>query len=134
SLLRQAGVTQMNLEYLLSPNFPELSDFGQIYQADLASIGVNVSIKQADSAAFFDLINTVKFGGVYAITTARANLSPGITILSTAAFNPEQNNEGFASDAYSSLARALAQETDAQKQKDLYHQINDLLVDEAFAT
>jgi hypothetical protein len=45
---------------------------------------------------------------------ARANLAPGITVLSTRGFNPDFK-------------------TDAQKQKELYAQLNSLLVDEAFA-
>jgi peptide/nickel transport system substrate-binding protein len=133
SLLNQAGVGPFALEYLISPNFPELSDFGQIYQADLATIGVTATIKQADSAAFFDAINNRAYPGMYAITTARANLAPGITILSTQGFNPDQNNEGFTSDAYRQLATAMATETDPQKQKQVYSQMNELLVDEAFA-
>src|SRR4029077_765857 len=107
SLLAQAGVGPFTLEYLISPNFPELPDFGQIYQADLASIGVTATIKQADSAAFFDAINNRTYPGMYAITTARANLAPGITILSTQGFNPDVNNEGFSSPAYSQLANAI---------------------------
>ena len=131
SLVSQAG-GPFTIEYLISPNFPELSDFGQIYQADLASIGVTATIKQADSAAFFDAINNRTYPGMYAITTARANLAPGITILSTQGFNPDVNNEGFSSAAYSQLANAIATETDSQKQKQLYTQMNELLVDEAF--
>ena len=77
---------------------------------------------------------TITFPGLYAITTARANLSPGITILSTAGFNPDQNNEGFSSERTASSRTAIGQETDAAKQKQLYSQMNDLLVDEAFST
>ncbi|MBV8718079.1 MAG: hypothetical protein JOZ65_23680 [Chloroflexi bacterium] len=133
ALLVQAGVGPFSMEYLISPNFPELSTFGQIYQADLATIGVTLSIKQTESAAFFSAINNRTYPGMFAITSARANLAPGITILSTQGYNPDTNNEGFASPAYSTLASAISTETDAQKQKQLYAQLNDLLVDEAFA-
>src|SRR5581483_6663590 len=73
SLLAQAGVSNMTMDYLISPNFSELSDFGQIYQADLAKIGVKMTITQQDSTAFFDSINNRKYPGMYAITQARAN-------------------------------------------------------------
>jgi peptide/nickel transport system substrate-binding protein len=134
ALLSQAGVGPFQLEYLISPNFPELLDFGQIYQADLATIGVTLTIKQADSAAFFDAINKRTYPGMYTITSARAQLAPGITFLSTATFNSDQNNEGFSSEMYSQLARATATETDPQKQKQVYTQMNDLLLEEAFAS
>jgi peptide/nickel transport system substrate-binding protein len=133
ALLAQAGVGPFSMEYLISPNFPELSTFGQIYQADLATIGVTLTIKQTESAAFFSAINNRTYQGMFAITSARADLAPGITILSTQGFNPDLNNEGFSSPAYSALAAAMSTETDAQKQKQLYSQMNDMLVDEAFA-
>ena len=63
-----------------------------------------------------------------------AQLAPGITFSSTATFNSDQNNEGFSSDAYTQLARATATETDPQKLKQVYTQMNDLLLDEAFAS
>jgi peptide/nickel transport system substrate-binding protein len=133
SLLAQAGAGQFSMEYLISPNFPELSNFGQIYQADLATLGVSLTIKQLESAAFFAAINNRTYPGMFAITSARADLAPGITILSTQGFNPDTNNEGFSSDAYSQLAAAMATETDPVKQKQVYTQMNDLLLDEAFA-
>jgi peptide/nickel transport system substrate-binding protein len=133
TLLAQAGAAQFSMEYLISPNFPELSTLGQIYQADLATIGVTLTIKQSQSAAFFDAINNRTYGGMFAITSARANLAPGITVLSTQGFNADQNNEGFSSEPYSAVTSAIATETDAAKQKQLYAQLNSLLVDEAFA-
>jgi peptide/nickel transport system substrate-binding protein len=134
ALLSQVGVGPLPLDYLISPNFPELLDFGQVYQADLATIGVTLTIKQAESAAFFDAINKRTYAGMYSVTSARAQLAPGITFSSTATFNSEQNNEGFSSDAYTQLARATATETDPQKLKQVYTQMNDLLLDEAFAS
>jgi peptide/nickel transport system substrate-binding protein len=133
SLLAQAGAGAFSMEYLISPNFPELSSFGQIYQADLAALGVTLTIRQVESATFFDAINNRTYPGMFAITSARADLAPGITILSTQGFNPDMNNEGFASDAYSQLAAAMATETDPAKQKQIYMQMNALLLDEAFA-
>ena len=60
---------------------------------------------------------------MFAITSARANLAPGITILSTQGFNPDLNNEGFSSDAYSALATAISAETDPQKQKERLREV-----------
>ena len=77
ALLAQAGVGPFSLEYLISPNFPELSTFGQIYQADLATLGVTLSIKQTESAAFFTAINNRTYPGMFAITSARADLHAG---------------------------------------------------------
>ena len=134
ALLRDAGATSFELEYLISPNFPELADFGQIYQADLAKIGVALTIRQVDSAPFFDAINNRKYTGMYAITSARAQLQPDSMLLTGGATNPANNNSGYSSDTYTQLTDAAATETDPQKQKQIYSQLNDLLLDAAFNT
>jgi peptide/nickel transport system substrate-binding protein len=134
TLLKDAGVGPFELEYLISPNFPELSDLGQIYQADLAKLDVKLTIRQVDSATFFDMINNRKYTGMYAITSARAQLQPGSMLLTGGSTNPAGNNSGFKSDVYSQLLDASTTETDPQKQKQIYSQLNDLLLDEAFNT
>ncbi len=132
ALLAQAGVGNFETEMLLSPDFAELADFAQIFQADLAKIGVKLNIRKVESAAFFEEINSRKFPGMYAISTGRSQLQPGTLILSTGGLNPGGNNSGFKSDRYTELANAMAVETDAAKAKQIYSQLNDLLLDEAF--
>jgi ABC-type transport system substrate-binding protein len=46
--------------------------------------------------------------------------------------NPDDNNEGFRTDAYASLVAASLTETDPAKLKQIYSQINDILLDESF--
>ena len=53
------------------PNRPgdlEIRDFGQMYQSDLAKIGVKLNIVNLESAAFFDQVNNRKFKGMYQAT------------------------------------------------------------------
>src|SRR5262249_1675072 len=85
-----------------------------------------------ESAAFFDAINNRKYAGMYMIVTGRVQLQPGTVLLSSAGLNPVVNNSGFKSDQYTQLANATAVETDAQKARKLFRQINDLLLDESF--
>jgi peptide/nickel transport system substrate-binding protein len=134
TLLNEAGANNFTLEYLISPNFPELADFGQIYQADLAKIGVTLTIKQVDSATFFDEINNRKYSGMYAITSARAQLQPDSMLLTGGATNPANNNSGYSSDLYTQLTNEAAMESDPRKQQQIYSQLNDLLLDAAFNT
>ena len=47
--------------------------------------------------------------------------------------NPDVNNSGFKNDLYTQLVKSSATEADLQKRKQLYTQINDLLLDEAFS-
>src|SRR5581483_5471510 len=100
ALLAEAGATGLETEMLLGPDFPELSEFAQAYQADLAKIGVKLSIRQVESAAFFDSINNRKYPGMYMIVTGRAQLQPGTVLGSSAGTNPVTNNSGFKDDKY----------------------------------
>ncbi|HEU0168325.1 MAG TPA: ABC transporter substrate-binding protein, partial [Chloroflexota bacterium] len=52
SLLAQAGVSNLNVEIWPVSLYPELKDFAQIQQADLAKIGVTLTIKSVDLAAW----------------------------------------------------------------------------------
>ncbi len=47
-------------------------------------------------------------------------------------FNPARNNASFKTDAYVQLVNQAATEPDAAKRKQVYGQLNDLMVDEAF--
>jgi peptide/nickel transport system substrate-binding protein len=132
ALLTQAGVQGLETEFLISNDYPELSDLAQIYQADLLKVGVKLNIKRIESAAFFDSINNRKYPGMYAITVSRAQLEPP-NVLITSGMNPDVNNSGFKNDAYTQLVKSSATEPDLQKRKQLYTQINDLLLDEAFS-
>jgi peptide/nickel transport system substrate-binding protein len=132
ALLTEAGASGLETEMLLGPDFPELAQFAQIYQADLAQVGVKLTIKQLESAAFFDAIDNRKYAGMYMIVTGRVQLQPGTVLLSSAGLNPVVNNSGFKNDQYTQLANATAVETDAQKARQLFRQINDLLLDESF--
>ncbi|HEU0166328.1 MAG TPA: ABC transporter substrate-binding protein, partial [Chloroflexota bacterium] len=53
SLLQQAGVTSLEMDFLPNPPSTAQPDgFGQIYQADLAQIGIKLNIKELDNATW----------------------------------------------------------------------------------
>src|SRR5262249_46843484 len=53
SLLGQAGVSNLELEFVYAPTLPEYGIIAQVYQSDLAKIGITLSVKQMDIAALF---------------------------------------------------------------------------------
>jgi peptide/nickel transport system substrate-binding protein len=131
SMLASAGVTNLSMDILLNNSQDGLS-LAQIYQADLASIGITLNIKAMDSATWLDQVNNRKYNGIYWSNAARTNLLPGTMLSSSRATDPLNNNSGFRSDAYTRLVSAATSETDPAKQKQIYNQINDLLLDEVF--
>ncbi|HEY2596626.1 MAG TPA: ABC transporter substrate-binding protein, partial [Chloroflexota bacterium] len=131
SLVQQSGVSVPEFDYVVTPG-SEADGFGQIYQADLAKIGLKMNLKDMDSATWVDQVNHRKWFGFYWAPVTYVHLSPSTTLINGKAFNPQLNNSGFTSDRYVQLINDASTETDLAKQRALYSQMNDLLLDESF--
>ena len=131
SLLTAAGATDWTLDLLHSSVSLEAAGFAQIYQADLAKIGVNGVIRKLEPAALLDAWHTQNFG-LYFASDPWSNLEPVTQFTSGSTTNYRGNNGGFLDDNYSQLVQAAATEPDADKRKRLYSQLNDFLLDAAF--
>ena len=132
SLLAQAGVSKLTIDLVVISGNAETDAFDQVYQADLAKIGVKVNIKGMDPATWIDTVNNVKFFGVWVGGIAFVQLEPSTALLSSKGLSPTANSSGFVSNTYTQLVNQSAAEPDAAKRKVLYQQINDLMLDESF--
>ena len=131
SLLQQAGVSNFDLDLLYSAVSTTGAQQAQIYQSDLAKIGVNGIIRTLQPAALLDAWHTQTYG-LYFAADPWANLEPLTQFTSGSTTNYRGNNGGYLSDAYTKLVEAAAGEVDAVKRKQIYSQLNDFLLDEAF--
>jgi peptide/nickel transport system substrate-binding protein len=131
SLLAQAGVSNLNLEIWPVSLYPELGDFAQVQQADLAQIGVTLTIKTSDLSSWVTEIVQHQYQGLYSTAWGTTQLFPS-TLLAGAAYKPDGNNQAFVSDAYTKLVNDMTAEPDAAKRKQLYAEANQMLIDEAF--
>jgi peptide/nickel transport system substrate-binding protein len=132
SLLNEAGITSAELDFLPSPNSPEWDLISQIYQGDLAKIGIKLNLVKLDQAAWLDQANNRKYHGFWASTMAVGTGEPVSGLSLGRATDPNSNNEGFKDDRYTQLITSAAAEPDSTKRKALYSQINDILLDESF--
>jgi peptide/nickel transport system substrate-binding protein len=130
SLLQQAGVGPFSMDMLLITS-PESSPLTQIYQADLATIGVTMNIVNMDLAPWLDNVNNRKYHGMY-YSPASIAASVGTELTTSKVWQVGNNNSGFDSPTYQQLATATTTETDPNKLTMLYKQANDLLLDESF--
>jgi peptide/nickel transport system substrate-binding protein len=131
SLLAEAGATNWTLDLLYSAVSQEGAGFAQIYQADLAQIGVNGVIRTLQPAALLDAWHTQNYG-LYFASDPWANLEPVTQFTSGSTTNYRGNNGGYLNDDYSKLVVAAATEPDAAKRKALYSKLNDFFLDAAF--
>jgi peptide/nickel transport system substrate-binding protein len=131
SMLNAEGITELRLDMIPAPSSPEGADFAQMYQADLAKIGVTLDIINLEMANWSDQVNNRKYRHLY-FAGSILNLSPGTIFTVSRPIGPRNNNEGFENEQYTQLVNDMVLETDAQKLKQIYSQLNDILLDESF--
>jgi peptide/nickel transport system substrate-binding protein len=132
SLLGEAGVTNAELDFLASPNNPEFNLIAQIYQADLANIGIKLNLVRLEQAAWLDQVNNRKYHGMWASTMSVPVGDPITAFSNGRGTDPTSNNEGYKNERYAQLIADGAAEPDPAKRKPIYSQLNDILLDDAF--
>jgi peptide/nickel transport system substrate-binding protein len=133
SLLNQASVSGLTLEFVYFPGNPS-EGLAEIYQADLAAVGVTMKITPVDPLAWRDLnqIGALKYKGISGGASGYANFEPVTLMTSSTAWNHTGNSSGYTSERYSSLINSASTEPDLAKRKQAYSQLNDLILDESF--
>jgi peptide/nickel transport system substrate-binding protein len=132
SLLQQSGITDAKVDILYSTAAPDYANAAQICQADLAKIGVTMTLKPTEPVAFIDQLFNSKFPGLAANASLFGQLHPAF-FWGNAYYSPNANWAGFKTDEYSQLADGLLKETDPVKQKQVYSQWTDYILDQSWA-
>jgi peptide/nickel transport system substrate-binding protein len=132
-LLDQAGVSAASFDFVVqNSGTAEFSQVAEIYQADLAKLGIQLNIKVLDSNVYLDQVNNGKNNGISMGTSSYAQLEPATMFTTGRGLDPKSNNSGFSSDRYTQLVGSANTETDPAKRKQLYSMLNDILLDESF--
>jgi peptide/nickel transport system substrate-binding protein len=135
ALLKQAGVSgaSLDISYSTSGYAQEFASMAQIYQADLQSLGIQVTLKPMDGPTFTQSGQQHTYQGLRIGTGAGAgNFEASTMLQSTSAFNYAGNFAGFKDDRYSQLVLSATTEPDAAKRAQVYSQLNDYLLDQSF--
>jgi peptide/nickel transport system substrate-binding protein len=132
SLLVAAGVTNAQFDLNVQNTFPELLTFAQIYQADLGKLGIGVNVRALDGATWADEAVNRRYQGQYLAYTGFVQLEPASALANSRGLDPVANIEGFQDSEYQQLSAAAASEPDANKRKEAYARINDIVLDAAF--
>jgi peptide/nickel transport system substrate-binding protein len=131
SLLAGLGVANLEFEILYSTARPEHVAMATIFQGDLATIGVNATLKSAELASYFSQVQAVSYNGMSVGSGVSSQLQPQ-TLLLGVYHSPVVNLSGYKNDAWAKLVDDISSETDATRRGALYTQINDFLLDEAW--
>jgi peptide/nickel transport system substrate-binding protein len=137
TMVAQSGVAnpQFDLAYPLASFSGEYAQLAQVIQQDLAQIGVTVTLKPQEIAAFTAAGIGVNppYVGARLNAAAFTNVSePTSHFILSATFGSSINQSAFYDDAYKSLIATTADEPDPAKRKQGYSKINDYLLDQAY--
>ncbi|HEY1298531.1 MAG TPA: ABC transporter substrate-binding protein [Chloroflexota bacterium] len=132
-LLTQAGVSGLELEVALQTGQSLVESMMQVYQADLAKLGVKLNINVMEAAAWIDRVNNVKYTGLYFSGDNNAHVNPGTLWSSSPGWRPvPANNSGWKNDQWTQLVTALVTEPDPAKQKVMIPEMNDFVLDQSW--
>lgn len=133
-LLDEAGATNLRLPLSYAAESPAYATIAQIIQADLAQIGVEVTLAPRPMAEMTQL-GAVPGGieGLWLNGHQWTNFSPSTIPVSAYAFNSEKNISNFTDEAYQAAARAAwATTPDAAASGETYRELAETFLDSAF--
>ena len=132
SLLQQAGVSNVSMDFILANGSSEQASVVQIIQADLASIGVNVNIKPMDLAAWRATTASFKGWGLNVAQSTYAQLQPPTLPTMSAWWSYSASQTGFQRRPVHRARPAGRRRADTGRLKQLLDQLNEYLLDQSF--
>jgi peptide/nickel transport system substrate-binding protein len=95
ALLTQAGVSNLTLEMLVAAGVDEYATMAQIYQNDLAKLGITLTITPLASAQRLDKMQHQTYNGMYAANDTWATMEPVSFFTSSSIAGLKKNNAGY---------------------------------------
>jgi peptide/nickel transport system substrate-binding protein len=127
-----AGLPDLTMEIVVTPLTAQINDFAQVLQADLGQIGVTAKINTMERAAATPYTRNLQYKGIQFALGGLSQMSPSTLFVSSYyAYGNGANSHGFHGDRYVQLVDAVGTETDSAKQKALYSDLNDVMLDES---
>ena len=133
SLLAQATVSNITLDFNYASTLPDFGRVGQIWQADLDKIGVKLTLKPTDPVALTNSMQRQQYNGVAVGTGFYGQLHGGV-VWTSPYFGPVNNYAGFKDDRYTQLTLAVYSEADPAKRRPVYDAWNEVMLDQTPVT
>jgi peptide/nickel transport system substrate-binding protein len=131
SLVAASGVVEPTLDFNYVASSREWAGIAQIYQADLAGIGVTLNLKPVDSVALIAELRGRTFNGIMTGIVPLGATLPAQQAVDPY-FSPRLSFSGFTSEALLQLADDLQHEVDPAKQAQVYARWSDYVLDQAW--
>jgi peptide/nickel transport system substrate-binding protein len=132
SLVTASGVTQPALDFNYTSASTEWAGIAQIYQADLAKIGVTLNLQPVDPVTLTTELRARSFNGLMTGIVPLGAISPTQQAVDPY-YSPVVSFSGFTSDRLVQLSNELQHELDPARQAQVYADWSDYVLDQAWA-
>jgi len=136
SMLQAAGVTgPVAGEVIMQNSSAELTSFGQVLQNDFAKLGITLTLKPQDTASYLEIVNNWKYQGFWLGGGSFAQLDPATGFTKSRALSVTGNSSAFTTPANAAAVELVGRATtepDQTKRKQLYTDLNNMLLDEVY--
>jgi peptide/nickel transport system substrate-binding protein len=129
TLLDAAGVSDLNIDFLVTSDFPETVTQAQVIAAELAPLGITVNIVDVDFTTWLDMEGKGEFDAF--MLSWIGNIDPDDFYYSQHHTGADFNFQGYSNAEVDQLLDEARVETDQAARKTLYDQAAKLIVDEA---
>jgi peptide/nickel transport system substrate-binding protein len=129
ALLDDAGVSDLEIEFLVTSDYPETVTQAQVIAAELEPLGITVKINDVDFSTWLDMEANGEFDAF--MLSWIGNIDPAEFYYSQHHTDGSFNFQGYSNPDVDELLDAAAVETDQDARKELYDQAAKLIVDEA---
>jgi peptide/nickel transport system substrate-binding protein len=129
ALLSQAGVSTLDVSFIVEQEVPEYTSVAQILQSQLAKIGINLHIQTVSSAEYFGILVGKKYG--MATTYFSASLDPAMAYYLLGHSTSGFNLSGLRSSQLDSLLDKFTFEADQKVRKLIYPDVVNAFAEQA---
>jgi ABC-type transport system substrate-binding protein len=106
-----------------------------VLQADFAKLGITLTLKPQEVASYLDIVNNWKYKGFWLGGGSFAQLDPATGFTKSRALSVSGNSSAFTAPANAAAVELLGRATtepDATKRKQIYSDLNNMLLEEAY--
>jgi len=130
-LLDEAGISKLTITYPTPAANPNLATYAEIWQADLAKIGVTLRIQRVDDGRWRDLgAGKDKTCDVVPWVVGRCLMDSAIFFGANSLYRGVNQRFGYVNETFETLLAQGAVEIDPAKRRSIYQQLNRIVVDD----
>ncbi|MCC6179822.1 MAG: twin-arginine translocation signal domain-containing protein [Chloroflexi bacterium] len=133
-MLEANGVKNLQMTTNVTPRWPQMKLFMLLWQADLAKIGIKLTVNEVETAKFYDIYADKDLQGndLHPWLNARTTRDPAIFWSTQTNFRGNDRNPfGYRNAELEKLVADGAVELDPAKRKSIYQKLNEMVIDEA---